>query len=79
MARRYSFIFSAHLGAVTVLVILAGVVMAMPGQTPVLPVAPTFVVLPTPTPTPLSIVTPVPSPGSAGDQPAETIAPFGDN
>jgi hypothetical protein len=79
MARRYSFIFAALLGVVTVLVILAGVVVAMPGQTPALPAPPTFVVLPTPTLTALPIVTPTPTPGPAGDQPAGSIAPFGDN
>ena len=78
MARRYSFIFSALLGVVTALVILVGVVVAMPGQAPVLPAKPTFVVLPTPTTTPLPIVTPTPTPGPAGDQPGVTIPPFGD-
>jgi hypothetical protein len=77
MARRYSFIFSALLGVVTALVILVGVVVAMPGQSQALPARPTFVVLPTSTPTPLPIVTPTPTPGPAGDQPAGSIAPFG--
>ena len=77
MARRYSFIFSALLGVITALVILVGVVVALPGQAPVLPARPTFVVLPTPTSTPLPIVTPTPTPGPAGDQPAGSIAPFG--
>ena len=79
MARRYSFIFSALLGVVTALVILVAVVVALPGQAPALPARPTFVVLPTPTPTALPIVTPTPTPGPAGDQPAGSIAPFGDN
>jgi hypothetical protein len=78
MTRRLNFAFAALLGMVAVLVLLVGVVVAMPGEQPTLPAKPTFVVLPTPTPTALPIVTPTPTPGPAGDNPDATIAPFGD-
>jgi hypothetical protein len=78
MARRFSFVFAALLGVITAFALLAGVVAATPAQQTTLPEKPTFVVLPTPTATPLPIVTPTPTPGPAGDNPAATIAPFGD-
>jgi hypothetical protein len=78
MSRRYGFVFAALLGVATTLVLLAGVVVAMPGPTTATPVRPTPVVLPTTTPTPLPIITPTPTPGPAGDNPDATIAPFGD-
>ena len=63
---------------VTTLVLLAGVVAAMPGPVTATPVRPTPVILPTITPTPLPIMTPTPTPGPAGDNPDATIPPFGD-
>jgi hypothetical protein len=78
MLRRYSFVIAALLGVLTTLVLLAGVVMAMPNEAAATPARPTPVIIPTPTPTPLPIMTPTPTPGPAGDNPDATIAPFGD-
>jgi hypothetical protein len=78
MVRRFGFVFAALLGVLTTLVLLAGVVMAMPGPSVPTPQRPTPVILPTATPTPLPIMTPTPTPGPAGDNPDVTIPPFGD-
>ncbi len=77
MKRRYSFLGAASLGVVAGLLLLVGLVVAVPGPKPVNYPTPTYVVLPTPTPTPLPIVTPEPT-GPAGDNPDVTIPPFGD-
>jgi hypothetical protein len=76
MSGRYRSLVAALLGVVTTLAILAGVVVAMPGQSMPTSARPTLVILPTPSPTPLPIVTASPT-TPAGDVPA-TIAPFGD-
>jgi hypothetical protein len=78
MPSRMNLGLAALLGAAAALILLVGLVMAVPSQQPAMPPKPTFVTLPTPTPTPLPIVTPTPTTGPVGDTPEPTIAPFGD-
>jgi hypothetical protein len=78
MSRSYNFAVAALIGVAAALVLLVGMVIATPGQSTAIPPKPTYVQMPSPSVTPLPIVTPTPTTGPAGDNPAATIAPFGD-